>query len=138
MREDISIKEIKAILKDQQAVLVAMNNQLQRLELAVSEIGKSGDYSDQLHELQRTINDHVVYGGTKALRDTIQTQSMAVDGMIKTIQSQLAYTEQEIPNKIKYGVERAIEGKQKPYIITAIVLFIISLFLVFVAAVGRL
>lgn len=133
MNKSVSVKEMMAILKDQQAALMAMNNQLKRLELQMSEIGKNTDYSEKIYELKMMIKDYILFGGTKQLRETLHQQNLTVEGMTETIQSQHKQLEQYIASRIEQGVDRSIQGKQKPYIVTGVILFIISVFLLFVA-----
>ena len=135
MNKNVSVKEIMAVLKDQQAALVAMNNQLKRLELQVSEMGKDTDYSEKIDELKVMINDYILFGGTKALKETVRKQNLTVNDLLTSIQLQHDHLDTNISTKIKQGVERSIQGKQKPYIVTGVILFVISVFLVFVATV---
>ena len=99
----------------------------------MSEIGKNTDYSEKIYELKMMIKDYILFGGTKQLRETLHQQNLTVEGMTETIQSQHKQLEQYIASRIEQGVDRSIQGKQKPYIVTGVILFIISVFLLFVA-----
>lgn len=124
-------QEIQTILKDQQDILVQMNEHLHQIERQKPEIK---DYSAELAHisgrLEHIINDDTLIG----LKESIRKQATASSNLVTAIGEQQAMQEtliKEFPRKIKFEIAHRFTGRQRPYIIAGVVLFLVAVFSLF-------
>lgn len=127
-------QEIQTILKDQQDILVQMNERLHRIEQQKPELIEIRDYSTELAyisgQLEGLSKDDIVPG----LKESIRKQATACSNLVTAISEQRATQEtliKEIPRKIKLAIEHRITGRQRPYVVTGAVLFLTTIFSLF-------
>ncbi|SJN18486.1 hypothetical protein [Sphingobacterium sp. JB170] len=127
-------QEIQTILKDQQDILVHMNEQLHRIEQQKPEIPQIKDYSAELAhisgQLERLLADDLLTG----LKESVRQQAIAGSNLVTAIGDQQAMQEtliREMPQKIKVDVQHRLTGRQRPYIIAGAVLFLVAVFSLF-------
>lgn len=118
-------QEIQTILKDQQDILVQMNERLHGLEKQKSEIK---DYSAELahisEQLEHLLTDDMLTG----LKESIRKQATASSNLVTVISQQQAMQEKmirELPQRIKVDVEHRLTDRQRPYIITGAILLLV-------------
>ncbi|WP_118194320.1 hypothetical protein [Albibacterium indicum] len=127
-------QEIQTILKDQQDILVHMNEQLHRIEQQKPETGEDKDYSAELEHISRQLGhllkDDTLIEFKESMHNNISFNRNLVATLIERqgIQETLI---KEMPQKMKIDVEHRITGNQRPYIIAGVTLFLVVVFSLF-------
>ena len=127
-------QEIQTILKDQQDILVHMNEQLHRIEQQKSETPEIKDYSAELAHISEQMGHLLTDDALTELKDSIHNKVSFNSKLVATISERQGIQEtliREIPKKMKIDVEHRLSGKQRPYIIAGVVLFLIAVFSLF-------
>jgi len=124
-------QEIQTILKDQQDILVQMNDRLHQIEKQQSE---TKDYSAELAhisgQLEHLLADDMLIGLKESISNEIATLS-AVIMEVKEQQVEQGKLISETPKRMKLNVEHRLTGRQRPYVIIGTVLLLVSVFSLF-------
>ena len=119
-------EELLILLKDQQDILTLMDSRLNNIE----EKPETKDYSAELAEINQKLESNIKEETIAGLKTAILKYSKASDNLVTAFSEQRTLI-RELPKKIQVGVEHRITGSQKPYIITGLVLLLVSFFSLF-------
>ena len=119
-------EELLILLKDQQDILTLMDRRLNTIE----EKPETKDYSAELAEISQKLESNIKEETFAGLKTAILKYSKASDNLVAAFGEQRTLI-RELPKNIQVGVEHRITGSQKPYIITGLVLLLVSFFSLF-------
>ncbi|MEN5195362.1 hypothetical protein [Sphingobacterium faecium] len=118
-------QELQTAVKDQQEIVVLMDKRVQQLEKQQSE---TKDYSEELEQITKKL-EHVATVEALAELQASNNSQMATLGAdiidIKEQQTKQASITSEMPKRTKFQIEHRFTDKQRPYIITGIVLLLV-------------
>ncbi|WP_028296887.1 hypothetical protein [Olivibacter sitiensis] len=124
-------QELQTTVKDQQDIIVRMDKRVQQIEKQQSE---TKDYSAELAyisgQLEHLLTDDMLTG----LKESIRKQATASSNLVTAIGEQQTMQEtliKEFPRKIKVEIVHRLTGRQRPYIIAGVVLFLVAVFSLF-------
>lgn len=120
-------QELQTTLKDQQDIIVSMDERLKEIETQKPEIK---DYSAELAEIRKRLESNIKDETLVGMKSSILKHAKATDDLVIALEEQKKAIRQ-LPQRIKLDVEHRITGKQKPYIITGAVLVLVSIFSLF-------
>lgn len=120
-------QELLVILKDTQEALVQVGKRLREMEENKPEIK---DYSTELAEIRKRLEGKITEETLVGMKASILKHAKATDSLVTALEEQKKAIS-EMPQRIKVNVEHRITGKQRPYIITGIVLLLVSVFSLF-------
>lgn len=120
-------KELQTAVKDQQEIVVLMDKRVQQLERQQS---KTKDYSEELAsingKLEHTVKNETLVG----LKASILKHVEATGHLVTAVEEQKTLIS-EMPQKTTTTIEHRITGRQLPYIITGVVLILVSVLSLF-------
>lgn len=122
-------QELLVILKDTQEALVQVGKRLREME---DNKPKIKDYSAELAEINKKLESKITEETLVGMKASILRHAKATDGLVTALEEQKKAIS-EMPQRIKVIAEHRITGKQRPYIITGIVLVLVSVFSLFVS-----
>ena len=120
-------QELEKTLKDQQDIMVSMDERVQQLEKKQSE---TKDYSAELADIGKKLDSKITEETLVGLKASILKHIGATGNLVMAVDEQKKQIS-ELPQRIKVNVQHRITGKQRPYIITGIVLMLVSLLSLF-------
>jgi len=120
-------QELQKTLKDQQDIMVSMDERVQQLEKRQSE---TKDYSAELADIGKKLESNIKDETLVGLKASILKYAKATDSLVTALDEQKKLIN-EMPQRIKVDVEHRITGRQRPYIITGAVLALVSVLSLF-------
>ncbi|WP_028298616.1 hypothetical protein [Olivibacter sitiensis] len=119
--------ELQTAVKDQQEIMVLMDKRVQQIEKQQSE---TKDYSAELASINGKL-EHIVKDETPVgLKASILKHVEATGHLVTAVDEQKKIIS-EMPQRTKMTVEHRITGRQLPYIITGVVLILVSVLSLF-------
>src|SRR5690606_17270693 len=122
-------QELQNILKDTQEALVQVGKRLKKME---EDKPQSKDYSAELAEISKKLDSKITEETLVGMKASILKHAKATDSLVTALEEQKKAIS-EMPNRIKINVEHRLTGRQRPYIITGIVLVLVSVLSLFVS-----
>ena len=120
-------QELQTTVKDIQEIMVSMDGRLQEIENQQSE---PKDYSAEFANIVKIL-EHIVKDGTLVgLKASILKHVEATDHLMTAVDEQKKLIS-EMPRRIKFQIEHRFTDRQRPYIITGIILLFVSVFSLF-------
>ncbi len=126
-------QELQKTLKDQQDIMVSMDERVQQLEKQQSE---TKDYSAELADIGKKLKSNIKDETLVGLKASILKHIEATGHLVTTVGEQKKLIS-ELPQRIKVNVEHRITGRQRPYIITGAVLVLVSVLSLFASFGGQ-
>lgn len=119
-------QELQTTVKDQQDIIVSMDERVQKLEKQQSE---TKDYSAELAQINKKL-EHIVKDETLVgMKASILKHVEATGHLVTAVDEQKTLIS-EMPQRTT-TIEHRITGRQLPYIITGIVLILVSVLSLF-------
>jgi len=119
-------QELQTAVKDQQEIVVLMDKRVQQLEKQQSE---TKDYSEELAQISKKL-EHVATVEDLAELQASNNSEIATIGAdiidIKEQQTKQASITSQMPKQMKFQLEHRFTDRQRPYIITGIILLLVS------------
>lgn len=118
-------QELQTTVKDQQEIMVLMDKRVQQIEKQQSE---TKDYSVEIALISKKLEDVATVEALAELQASNNSQISTIGADIIDIKEQ--QTKQgniisEMPKRTKFQIEHRFTDKQRPYIITGIVLLLV-------------
>src|SRR5690606_12402593 len=124
-------QELQTAVKDQQEIVVLMDKRVQQLEKQQSE---TKDYSEELAQISKKL-EHVATVEDLAELQASNNSEIATIGAdiidIKEQQTKQASITSQMPKQMKFQLEHRFTDRQRPYIITGIILILVSVLSLF-------
>ncbi|KGE13794.1 hypothetical protein [Sphingobacterium deserti] len=124
-------QELYDLLKDQQDILVNINQRLDQIDKAGAE---QNNISGKLDSIGKVLGDLQNDLAVVDVKEVLQRQVASGSNLLTVIREQNTMQDKlikEMPKKIKVSVEHNLTGKQRPYALAGISLLLIALFSLF-------
>ena len=120
-------QELQTTVKDIQEIMVSMDGRLQEIENQQSEPKDySAEFANIVKILEHIVKDETLVG----LKASILKHVEATDHLMTAVDEQKKLIS-EMPRRIKFQIEHRFTDRQRPYIITGIILLFVSVFSLF-------
>ncbi|WP_312362607.1 hypothetical protein [Sphingobacterium sp.] len=120
-------QELQTTLKDQQEIMVRMDERVQQIEKQQSE---TKDHSEELTQINKKL-EHIVKDETLVGLNASILMHVEATGHLVTALDKQKKLISEMPQKTRMTVEHRITGRQRPYIITGAILVLVSVLSLF-------
>ncbi|SFB96168.1 hypothetical protein SAMN05421747_102333 [Parapedobacter composti] len=115
-------QELQTTVKDQQDIILLMDKRVQQIEKRQSE---TKDYSAELARIDGKL-EHIVKDETLVGLKASILKHVEASGHLVTAVDEQKKLISEMPQRTKMTIEHRLTGRQRPYIITGVVLVLVS------------